>query len=411
MIGRRIAVGAVLVACSVLTAVAVSPRAARAQDSDALRGYLHLKFRDTNNLTGVHDYYGFSLGANLNRYFGFEVSGDRFELFPDVAGLGSFGEYGVFAIVPQARLRYPLLHDRLVPYVIGGVGVALTDFNDRKPNGFGVEVRDESSTLVGTLGAGLDYFIADNIALNAEFKYLFAESQTLRVGGVPHRMDISTPLTSVGFRLFFPELRSSSSDALPEPAPLRVYFDGRLGLGLPLETDLGSDIVIKPVPAAIGGELAQYFGVAFGLDIGRYWGAEFGAEGYEVALAVRGVGTITEWAFYGFIPRARFRYPMGGGRWIPYASAGVGIGHVESNDRKPPGADFNVSASGNAVAASVGVGLDYFVARNIAVGLESKYLYSPSHEVTIAPGHSTDATVQTFITSFGLRVYFWDIGR
>jgi opacity protein-like surface antigen len=397
------------VVCCVFAVVAGPALAARAQDGDEPRAYLHLKFRDTDNLTGVHDYYGFALGANVNRYFGFELSGDRFELFPRVRGIGSIGEYGVFALLPQVRLRYPLLGDRLVPYAIGSVGVALTDFNDRKPDGFGLSVRDESSTLVGTLGVGLDYFIADDVALTAEFKYLFAQNQTLRVAGVPHQMDVSSPLTSVGFRLFLPERRSAAAAELAEPAPLRLYFNGRIGIGLPTETDFGSDIRIEPVPPAMGGELAQYFGLALGLDIGRHWGVELGAEGYEVALAVRGVGTITEYAFYGFIPRVRLRYPFGGGRWVAYGLAGVGLGHVESNDRKPSGADFNVMATTDSVAASVGVGLDYFVTRHIAFGVESKYLYSPGHHITIAPGHSTDATLQTFVTSFGVRVYLWDI--
>jgi opacity protein-like surface antigen len=384
-------------------------RVAGAEDSDQLRGYLHLKFRDTDNNTGVHDYYGFALGANINRYFGFELSGDRFELQPKVTGLGTIGEYGVFAIVPQVRVRYPLLGDRLVPYAIGGVGAALTDFNDRKQPAFGVSVRDESSTGVATLGAGIDYFIADNIALNAEFKYLFAQSQTLRVGGVPHREDISSPLASVGFRLFYPELRSGQPAEAPEPAPLRLYFDGRLGIALPTETDLGSGIRIVPVPAAIGGELAQYFGVAFGLDIGQHWGVEFGAEGYEVSLALQDVGTIREYAFYGFIPRLRLRYPFGGGRWVAYGLAGVGVGHAESNDRKPHGEAFDVSARTTSVAASVGAGLEYFLTSNIAFGLESKYLYSPGHQITVTPGHSTDATIQAVVFSFGVRVYLWDI--
>ena len=48
------------------------------------------------------------------------------------SGLGTIGEYGVFALMPQVRLRYPLFRGRLVPYVIGGAGVAFTDFNDRK---------------------------------------------------------------------------------------------------------------------------------------------------------------------------------------------------------------------------------------------------------------------------------------
>jgi opacity protein-like surface antigen len=395
--------------CCALVIVMASALEVAAEDSDQLRGYLHLKFRDTDNTTGVHDYYGFALGANVNRYFGFELSGDRFEIQPKVSGLGTIGEYGVFALVPQVRLRYPLFGDRLVPYALGGVGVALTDFNDRKQPAFGVSVRDESSTPVATLGAGVDYFIADNIALNAEFKYLFAESQTLRVGGVPHRVDVSSPLASVGFRLFYPELRSTEPAEAPEPAPLRLYFNGRIGAALPTQTDVGSGIRIEPVPAAIGGELDQYFGVAFGLDLGQHWGVEFGAEGYEVTLAVEGVGTVREYAFYGFIPRLRLRYPFGGSRWVAYGLAGVGVGHAESNDRKPHGEAFDVSARTTSVAASVGAGLDYFITRNIAFGLESKYLYSPGHQITIGPGHSTDATIQAFVVSFGVRVYLWDI--
>jgi opacity protein-like surface antigen len=379
-----------------------------AQDSDQPRGYLHLKFRDTNNLTGVHDYYGFGLGANLNRYLGIELSGDRFEIFPEISGLGTIGEYGVFALMPQLRLRYPMLHSRLVPYVLGGGGIAFTDFNDRKPRGFGVSVRDESSTPIGTLGAGIEYFLADNIAFAAEFKYLFAESQTLRVGGVPHEVDISGPLTSLGLRLFFPELRSPAGGFAREPAPLRLYFSGRLGVALPTETDVGSGIEFRPVPPAIGGELAQYFGLAFGLDIGRHLGVEFGAEGYEVALAVSQLGTVSEYAFYGFIPRLRLRYPLGDGRWVPYGLAGVGVGYAESNDRKPHGDGLNIDAKTTSIAASVGAGLDYFVTSNIAFGLEAKYLYSPAHHIRIAPGHSTDATIQALVVSFGVRVFLWD---
>ena len=108
----------------VLVWVVVSFAGAAAEDSDIPRWYLQLKFRDTDSNTGVHDYYGFGIGANLNRYLRFELSGDRFEIFPKVRNLGTVGEYGVFALMPQVRLRYPVWHDRLVPYVIGGAGIA-----------------------------------------------------------------------------------------------------------------------------------------------------------------------------------------------------------------------------------------------------------------------------------------------
>ena len=260
-----------LSACCVVAILVGTTGVALAQDSDQARGYLHLKIRDTNNLTGVHDYYGFALGGNLNRYIGVELSGDRFEIFPKVPA-GTVGEYGVFTLMPQLRLRYPLLDGKLVPYVLGGGGIALTDFNDRKPNGFGVSIQSEPSTPVGTLGAGIEYFIADNIAIGAEVKYLFAGRQTLRVGGAPHSVDVSTPLTSLGLRLFFPELRPPAPVAEREPAPLRLYLNARAGVALPTATDIGSGIEMRPVPPAIGGELAQYFGLAFGMDIGRQSG-------------------------------------------------------------------------------------------------------------------------------------------
>ena len=395
------------VCCAVAILVGMTA-AVPAQDSDQARGYLHLKIRDTNNLTGVHDYYGFALGANLDRYIGIELSGDRFEIFPKIPGRGTVGEYGVFTLMPQVRQRYPMLHDKLVPYVLGGGGIALTDFNDRKPDGFGVSIRSEPTTPVGTLGAGIEYFIADNIAIGAEFKYLFAGRQTLRVGGAPHSVDVSTPLTSLGLRLFFPELRPPAP-VEREPAPVRFYLNARAGVALPTETDFGSGIEIRPVPPAIGGELAHYFGLAFGADLGRHLGVEFGAEGYEVALALRGLGTVGEYAFYGFIPRVRLRYPLGDGRWVPYALAGVGLGYAEFNDRKPPGEGLSIQAKTDSIAASVGLGLDYFVASNIAFGIESKYLYSPGHHIRIGPGHSVDATLQALVVSVGVRVFFWDL--
>src|SRR4249919_1131287 len=92
--------------------VVVSALPGCAEDSDRFRPYLGLKFFDTNPATGVHDLYGFSLGANVNRYFGFELSADTYQVFPDISPYGTIGEYGVLALIPQARLRYPVFDDK-----------------------------------------------------------------------------------------------------------------------------------------------------------------------------------------------------------------------------------------------------------------------------------------------------------
>lgn len=396
-------------------AIALSTAAgfASAEDSDRPRGYLHLKFRDTSTLTDVHDYYGFGLGANLNRYLGVELSGDRFELFPEIRGIGTIGEYGVFALVPQVRLRYPLLRDRLVPYLIGGAGIALTEFNDRKTpastagrpsSALGLQIDDESTTPVGTLGAGIEFFLADNIALGVEFKYLFAGDQTLTVGGTRHTVNASSPLTSFGLRFFYPELQPVPLADLRERA--RLYLALRAGAAIPTDSELAPGVEATPVPAAIGDELAHFFGVSLGLDFGRYFGAEFAVDGYEVALTVSGLGTIGEYAVYAFTPALRGRYPLAGGRAVPYGSVGVGLIHAEFNDRKPPGADLEIDASSYAAGLVVGAGIEYFVTSNIALGLESKFVYSPGHRIKIG-GRTEDATIQAVALAISLRAYLF----
>ncbi len=109
--------------------------------------------QDTNPLTGVHDAWGIGLGANLNRYVGIEVAVDSYELFVEPAGFGKIGEYSVWSIVPQVRLRYPLLRDRLVPYLLVGGGIGFTQFNDQVSSASGVTIDTESSTPVASIGA------------------------------------------------------------------------------------------------------------------------------------------------------------------------------------------------------------------------------------------------------------------
>jgi opacity protein-like surface antigen len=393
-----------------LVMTVMSASAAWAEDSDLPRWYLQLKFRDTDSNTGVHDYYGFGLGANLNRYFGFELSGDHFEIFPKVRGLGTVGEYGAFALMPQVRARYPLWHDRLVPYVIGGAGITLTDFNDRKPPAFGLPVKDESSTWAATLGAGVEYFLADNISLGLEFKYLFAGDQTLKVGSASTTVNVSNPLVSASLRLFYPELKPRASVETLDPAPARFYLGFRIGGAIPTNSELAPGIENRPLPSAIGGVANEYYGLAVGLDFGRYLGAELAIEGYELVMGLKGVGSISEYAIYTFVPQLRVRYPFAGGRLVPYAIGGVGIGHVEINDRKPNGENLSLHANDNSYAATVGGGVEYFVTSNIAAGVESKYSYTGGHTITIN-GHSQTASAQAVLVSFGLRVYFHDFGR
>ena len=385
------------------------PPIARAEDSDRVRFYLGLRGQDTNPAAGVHDAWGLSLGANLGKYWGLELSADTFERHVESGGR-TLGEYGVLALVPQLRLRYPLLGDRLVPYVIGGVGLGLSSFNDRKPPGFGVSIQDkESSFLVGTVGAGLEYFIADNIAVGVEVKYVLAGDQTLRINGARHDQEVQSPLFMAGLRMFLPELRPPA--ARPgEPPPLRLYLGARFGAAITTDRSGFETLRIEPEPPAYFSGANQLFGAMLGLNFGRHWGVELAAEGYEVRLADSTLGSLKEVAVTSIIPHLRWRYPLLDGRLVPFLFGGVGLGYVELNDAKPPSRIREPEGTSFGVAVAGGTGVEYFMASNISVGLDARYHTSRGHTFQI-DGQERDAHAAAVLVAFAIRAYLWDFRR
>jgi opacity protein-like surface antigen len=385
-----------------------------AADSERVRYYLQLRGEDSNPWTGVHDHWGLSLGANLNRYWGVELSADTFERRIKSGG-DTLGEYGVVAFGPQVRLRYPLLDDRLVPYVVGGAGVAFTNFNDRKPRTppkSRVDIQGTEQALpVGTIGVGIEYFFADNLAAGVEIKYLAADNTTLRIDGARHSQQVGSLFTTVGLRLLVPEHRPQPPVAPGEPAPRRLYFGVRAGAAISVNTDAFSNAEIRPEPPAYFGVGNQFFGAALGMDFGRHWGVELAMDGYEVDLAVPGLGSVSEVAVLHVVPQLRLRYPLLGGRLVPYALGGVGLGYAEQNDTKGARAGRDVQASGFGVAAAGGVGIEYFVASNIAVGLESRYVTSRGHTLRINGGPEASGHYDALTVAFTLRVVLAQFGR
>lgn len=403
--GRLARFGAAGFCCGALLVGA--PGLAPARDGDEPRGYLGLRGFGSNPGTGVHDYWGASLGGNYNRYVGGELSADIFERRIRVGGSSSLGEYGIVAIVPQIRLRYPLFEGRLTPYFVAGAGVALGEFNDRKTSAFGKSVDVDRTMPVGTVGAGIEYFLADTVAVGVEVKYLIAGSQDVRIDGVSHSTSIDSLFASFGLRLFYPERPGAPPLEPPEGPRRRLYVSLRMGGAIVTDPRVSSDIEIHPEAPAIG-PLNQYFGASAGLDFGRYLGAEITFEGYETNVAVAGIGSVKEYAVYAVVPQVRLRYPLLEGRLVPYLLAGVGYAAAETNDRKPAGAGVDISASSKSgLAVTVGGGLEYLVTRNVAVGMETKYLYT--HGLTIKfNGATHEANLSPVFVSLALRVYLAD---
>ena len=324
----------------------------------------------------------------------------------------TLGEFGVVALVPQLRLRYPFLGDRLVPYLVAGIGVAFTDFNDRKPVVPRVSIDDaEQTRLVGTVGAGIEYYFADNLAVGVEVKYLAAGDTTLRIDGARESQQVASLFTTLGLRLLVPEHRPQPPVALGEPAPRRLYLGVRAGAAISTDTDAFSNVDIRPEPPAYFGTGNQFWGVALGMDFGRYLGVELAAEGYEAVLATSALGSLTEVAVYSIVPQLRLRYPLLDGRLVPYAIGGVGASYVEKNDTKQPGMDLDIETSTWGLAAAVGAGVEYFVASNIALGLEARYLTSRGHTIQINGGPEASGHYDAVTVALTLRVVLAQFGR
>lgn len=401
-LGRRCA--AFLSAAVLLGA---TPGWTHADGEDAPRAYLNIRGGGSNPWTHVRDYWGVSAGADFNRHLGAELSADIFERRIRLSGFGSVGEYGLIALVPQVRLRYPLLDGRLTPYLVGGAGVALSEFNDRKAGTFGRSVDADHATPVGTIGAGIEYALADSVALGIEMKYLVAGDQAVRIDGRSHAVSIDSLFMSVGLRAFYPERPTARPAEGRERPPTRLYLALRAGGALVTYTDISREIEIRPEPPALA-SLNQYFGASLGLDLGRHLGVELAGEGYEARVAVAGIGSVAEYAVYAIMPQVRFRYPLLEGRLVPYALAGIGWANAEINDRKPPGAGVEIRAGSSGLAAAVGGGLEYFLTHHLALGAETKYLYTRGLTLQLGNGRRHEANLGGLIFSLSLRVYLAD---
>ena len=61
--------------------------------------------------------------------------------------------------------------------------------------------------VIGAVGAGFQYFVANNIAVGIETKYVISRDQDVRVNGRQQSLDLDTLLTTGGIRLFFPAVK------------------------------------------------------------------------------------------------------------------------------------------------------------------------------------------------------------
>jgi opacity protein-like surface antigen len=354
--------------------------------------------------TTLQDIYGVTLGVDLTPQFGVELLGDWFQ--PTLRGSNgrSIGEYGIGTLMPQARVRFPVLDGRLVPYVVAGLGASLAEFNDRKPPAAGLSIHGNDWGLTAAVGVGAEYFVTSNIAIGAEVRYVHFAGHELEVGGRTQGLDLDSVVTTAAARLYFdgpPRPPTDGGSSLAGP----FYIGARVGGARTLSRRSIRSHVDAPTSISGAAGFDQLFGVDVGVDLTPHLGIELSAEGWDPDLSTPGLGRFGEYGIYSILPQLRLRALVLGGRLVPFAVAGVGLGFAESKDGKPPASQIMKEARDYAWEAGVGAGVDYFVARNITVGVQGKYVYSRDHSFRFN-GTEEKVNLDAVLLSLGLKVYF-----
>lgn len=188
----------------------------QAADTDQIRFYIGgragITFFTSSQLTeqvkidSTDDIFGAVVGLNLGKHFGVEITLDYQEPSLTVSGLGKIGEFSTWHVIPHLRVRYPLANGKLTPYFLGGAGIGFAEFNDPTPRGADFPFATERTSITGSVGGGIEYFVANNIAVGVESRFLFFNVD-IEVEGSRQKVDLNKGLIYGGIRIFFPEAK------------------------------------------------------------------------------------------------------------------------------------------------------------------------------------------------------------
>lgn len=379
---------------------------AAAQDTDQPRLYMGVRIGESNPITKANDVAGVSLGANLDRHLGFEFSFDAYELFLPSSRYDRAAELGIAGLLPQLRLRYPLLDDRLVPYVLVGGGLAIAQINDAKePTQWAGSGSLTSLRAMGAFGGGVEYFLSNDITFGVEGKYYLTGRETYDTGGEKQTVDMNAGVLTFGLRLFYPETDASESRLAEARSAIRPYVNVRFGGALRMAGDVFDGVRTEPEQSMLGSNFAPYFAVGVGMTFGRHFDLEISGQNYELRLEPSGGGS-SEYAVFPVLVQPKLHFPLDDLRLDPYVLVGVGFDSTELSDSS--GEDGKVTGNSLGVIGAFGGGLDWFATSDIAVGLEAKYVVSRGHTLRIGDGPELDGNLDALFLSLGVRAYLAD---
>lgn len=378
-------------------------KTSRAEDADRFRPYFKFYDGDVEPLWGVKDHWSLGLGANFNRYLGSEFAFDYY--VKDWGQPQAVGQASSYHFVPELRLRYPLLKDRLVPYFLAGVGPSWIQSKDGNPS---LPRSDAQGwTYTASIGGGLEYFIQDNIAFGVEGRYNFVHSIDGKIADRTVPVDLSAALFTFGLRIYFEENYPQPLYSEEQEPGTRLYFGVRAGADFLTDGNLGPGVKLDPEQAAWGGVAGQTGGLLVGVDWAEHFSAEIAGDSVNHIINVRGLGEVTEYGQGWVMGNLRLRFPHG--RLTPYVYLGPGICYAEIKENKPPSNGLSLSGNKMQPAFNVGGGVEYFITRRFSLNADARWAYSWDHTFEMSTGLSTKGDISYAAATIGFRVYLFDL--
>ena len=147
-------------------------------------------------------------------------------------------------------------------------------------------------------------------------------------------------------------------------------------------------------------------GLSYGANFNQNWGAELALDFWQLNLEGPTDGDILgEMAMWNLAPQMRFRVPLWNDKVVPYAIVGAGALWAQFNDRTFEGNQHLIDAEGAWTFTAVGgIGVDLFLADNIAFNLEGKYVWANPMTISI-DNRDEQYDPSSFLATFGLRLF------
>jgi opacity protein-like surface antigen len=298
-----------------------------------------------------------------------------------------------------------------------------------------VKADTDSSTVVGSLSSGFDYFLSPNVAIGVEGRYSIYPNQTATVeyqdgpGGRITRRTGDMNLTGISLlaqlRMFPGQPRNApdgrkfflASEGPFDTDEVRPYLGGYFGYDFLVDRSLGGGVKARDK----GGDFNLSKGGVLGVNIDRHWGVEIQMIATPINLRIGNITKIGEVDVTSILPTVRWRWPFMRGRLVPFVTAGVGWSYLIVNDPRVVVEVPDGRGGAKTVRSpkwdpqsprftwSAGVGAEYFLNHHLSIGVYLPFQGFQTSDTTVrfADGSTRkgSADFSGFLTLLQLKAY------